>query len=396
MPADRPQVEVLVLGTADWNQPIATNQHYVVREMARADEASITFVESIGLRRPQFTARDLRRIAGRVTRRLRGDTKQASRRTWRPVPRGVSISSPLLIPTHTRILRGLNKWLLERSVRGTAPADAVRVLWTYSPVTYGLHSNADLTIYHCVDLLREVPGINPRLIDVQERELALTGAVAIATSPVVRDHLLPQGFSEVLLWENVADVQAIVARTEQSSRVSGRVIFAGNLSPTKIDYQLINALSRYGIDVVLAGPRAEGGGKDEMEFNSLVAAGATYLGILSQDELAQEMGKCTVGLIPYVLNDYTRGVSPLKVYEYLAAGLAVVSTEIPGVHATPSAIWLEPDAEGFVKRVASLAQVPTDEDIKRRRALAVGHSWAGRGADIRALLSTRVSELGSS
>ena len=48
-------------------------------------------------------------------------------------------------------------------------------------------------------------------------------------------------------------------------------------------------------------------------------------------ELAHLYRQCTVGLIPYVVNDYTQGVSPLKTYEYLAAGLCVVSTGVPSV-----------------------------------------------------------------
>jgi teichuronic acid biosynthesis glycosyltransferase TuaH len=49
-------VNVLVLGTAEWNSPIATNQHYVVRELARAHD--VRFVESMGLRRPRLDGRD--------------------------------------------------------------------------------------------------------------------------------------------------------------------------------------------------------------------------------------------------------------------------------------------------------------------------------------------------
>tara|TARA_R100000365_G_scaffold3204_1_gene10137 strand:+ start:2480 stop:3289 length:810 start_codon:yes stop_codon:yes gene_type:complete len=265
------------------------------------------------------------------------------------------------------------------------------VLWTYSPVTYGLEKDADLVVYHCVDLLGTVPGIDRNLIDRHEKSLAATGALAIATSEVVREHLARQGFSGVRLWENVADVERIMSLTANSTRQAGRAIFAGNLSPTKIDYELIRILCKSDLEVVLAGPRAEGGGKDEEQFDSLIAAGAKYVGMLSADELAHEMGRSTVGLIPYVNNAYTRGVSPLKVYEYLAAGLAVVSTEIPGVHSEPDAIWLESRASSFVDRVKVLAEIPSEDDISHRHEIASGHSWLKRGKQVRELLDDATS-----
>ncbi len=38
-----------------------------------------------------------------------------------------------------------------------------------------------------------------------------------------------------------------------------------------------------------------------------------------------------VGLIPFKINDLTRAVNPIKLREYLAAGLPVVSTPLPEV-----------------------------------------------------------------
>ena len=36
-------------------------------------------------------------------------------------------------------------------------------------------------------------------------------------------------------------------------------------------------------------------------------------------------------IIPYAVNELTRSVFPMKVYEYLAAGLPVVSTPLPAL-----------------------------------------------------------------
>jgi hypothetical protein len=49
-------------------------------------------------------------------------------------------------------------------------------------------------------------------------------------------------------------------------------------------------------------------------------------GAVPPEQVPAVMAGCDVGLIPYKLNEQTRHVNPLKVYEYLAAGRPVVGT----------------------------------------------------------------------
>lgn len=376
--------KILVLGTADWDQAIATNQHYVVREMCVHGTWDVTFVESMALRRPQLSRRDLRRIWRRI-RRPRGG--QATASSWRPRPAGLEVITPMVIPWHRGPARLLNRYLLKRLVRRWAEYQGPKILWTYTPVTYGLQGVADVTVYHCVDLLAEVPGIDPVIIERGERALADGRATAIGTSVVVANHLRARGFGEPLLWENVADTQVTTsARHLNLPRRSNYVIFAGNLAPSKIDYELLRALAEAGVGVHLAGPRAEGGGNDDEQFQALLDSGVEYLGLLSITELARELTTAAVGIIPYVLNNYTQGVSPLKTFEYLSAGLPVVSTNLPGVSPVAGDVFVETSREAFVTRVKSLAGGPSNEEIVRRAQLADGRSWSGRGLVIREML----------
>ncbi len=382
--------QILVLGTADWNQPIATNQHYMVRELARAN-ADVTFVESLALRQPRMNVRDLTRIAERLlsaTGRYQGPGK-----IWRPKPDGLDVVSPIVIPRHRGIAKVVNQLILSRKLRDWRSKPSPRVLWCYTPTTYGLERRADIVVYHCVDLLETVPGIDPRVIATHEASLAKSGATAIASSAAVADSLRQRGFADVQLWENVADTEVFEsALTVAATRDPNRVIFAGNLTPSKIDYALLIDLARSGVDVRLAGPRAEGGDKDSKQFDELMRAGITYLGMLSLNELATEMAAASAGLIPYVINDYTRGVSPLKTYEYLAAGLPVVATELPGVHHDGEDVVVAKRPEDFLAAVRHLTRQTFDDTaIQRRVKKAQMNSWSGRGETARSLLNTLLS-----
>lgn len=378
------KVSVLVLGTAEWNAPIATNQHYIVRELARDTHFDIHYMESMALRRPQVTRADLARIAGRVRRALAPTRGGESGGLRRDVPDGVRITSTMVIPVHTGPARAVNRRLLYRQVADWLSHDGPRILLTYTPVTYGLERYADGAFYHCVDLLGTFPGIDPRLIDANEARLAAAGVVAIGTSRAVAEHLRRRGFGSPILWENVADVGVYEGASGAADERSGAV-FAGNLTTAKLDVTLLQSVVDGGVDLALAGPLGEGTGPEEPLGRLMARQGVTYLGLLGPEDLASVCGRRAVGLVPYAVNEYTRGVSPLKVYEYLASGLPVVSTLLPGVHADGEDVFVS-DADEFVWRTRDLAASGVEQaEVDRRVGKARGHSWNGRGRQFREL-----------
>lgn len=372
-------VDVLVLGTADWNQPIATNQHYIATALSGA--AEVTFVESLGLRRPSLSSRDLRR----VWRRLR--SRPANLAAGRPVPGSMRVVSPRVIPLHNRATAAINRRLLSSSVRDwVASESSGKVLWCYSPVTYGLERHANATVYHCVDLLGEVPGIDEALIHAAETALADCGAVAIGTSRRVVSHLQDAGFSEIIYWPNVADSTVFASAAEIHGRRRAAV-FAGNLTESKVDFGLLDAIVESGFELHIAGPISEGGGNAKARVDSLVAAGAAYHGMLTPEGLADLFGSCSVGLIPYVFNRYTDGVSPLKTYEYLAAGLSVISLGVPSVEPLEGDVFVTRDHTEFVD-ILMRQPIPDSAARARRLGIADLNSWERRAEEARELLRT--------
>lgn len=376
------RTELLILGTADWNQPIATNQHYMTRELSRTYDA--TFVESLGLRRPEISMTDLRRILNRFS-----SSRSKSTSHCRPLPSSAKVVSPVIIPFHTALFQGLNRKLLLRGpINEWAQSKSPKVFWTYSPVTYGLEEYAEAAVYHCVDLLAEFPGIDRDLIDKNEKRLALAGVQAAASSKVVLEHLKRQGFRNPIFWPNVADAETIIhSSVSHTAPRAASAIFAGNLTAKKVDFQLLRRLLEVGVSLDLAGPVTQGGGDAEAHLAELVSRGARYHGMLSLEDLAQLMASRSVGLIPYELNAYTRGVSPLKVYEYLAAGLRVVSTPIPSVEDVEGHVVVASD-EVFIQTVVNGIAVADRDVLEQRARLARLHSWSGRGEEARELVSS--------
>ena len=57
----------------------------------------------------------------------------------------------------------------------------------------------------------------------------------------------------------------------------------------------------------------------------------TLTGMAEVSELPGYVRAFDVCMIPYLIDDFVRGIYPLKLHEYLAAGKPVVTTPIPAV-----------------------------------------------------------------
>jgi glycosyltransferase involved in cell wall biosynthesis len=379
-----PPLPVVILSTADIDAPIWTNKQHIATRLVA--EREVHYIESLGLRAPTFSLKDLRRIVARI-KAIPGK-KRASTAINASGPRRAGVDAlhrhvPMVVPFHAfSLVRAFNRWMIRRSLLPRLPERYA--LWSFSPITYGLEHRAAMVVYHSVDLLHMIDGIPREALLQAERQLIARADALVASSTGVAEHLRSQN-AQPLVWENVADIELFQSLSAPPARRERRAIFVGNLTPGKINFAILEGIIRKGVRLALAGPFSIDGTKRDPALSRLLASPlVTYLGTLNQQEMAAEIGKSWIGIIPYHLNQYTTGVFPMKVYEYLAAGLPVVATELPSLsgRAIPGVSLATPDVfADQVARACEGAYAPPPGDFS-------SNSWDARLTQIRTLLDS--------
>lgn len=95
-------------------------------------------------------------------------------------------------------------------------------------------------------------------------------------------------------------------------------------------------------------------------------------------ELAGIAAAADLGLIPHVRSQQTEAMSPLKLYEYLAAGLPVAALDLPGIAGVgPDRVQLARAPEDFVAAVARALTLGRAPEAERQEFIRA-NSWERR------------------
>ena len=376
--------DIVCVGFADWDTELWTNQHHLMSRLARDNR--VLFVESLGLRQPQFAGRDIKRIVRRLRRGL-APPREVD---------GLHVISPLVLPFHRyRIVRELNRRLLAALVRQATRRLSIGqpILWAYVPQAEVLIDALDpsLVVYHCVDDIAAQERIDTASFRAAEARFAARAELVLASAPALAERLRTIS-DNVMYAPNVANTElfsrALIPSppapldTEMAVLPAPRIVFTGAVVAMKLDFSLLVKLARLrrGWSFALIGPI--GPGEPNTDISALRAeANIHLLGPRSYGELPDVLRAADAGLIPYARNTLTESIFPMKVYEYLAAGLPVVATPLPAL-AGVAGVATAADAQGIAESLdAALAEDSPERRAERSRA-AANHSWDRRLEEI--------------
>jgi teichuronic acid biosynthesis glycosyltransferase TuaH len=300
-------------------------------------------------------------------------------------------SRPALTPLTTVLARW---YLRQATARFRGRVHAIISVWPQYPV-FGSCSE-DVRVYWSQDDFVEgagLMGLDAKHLETRERDVAAGADLVAAVSPVLEQTWRDRG-ADTLLVPNGADLSAFAevdrAPSPSDVRLPGPTVgLIGHIN-ARVDLRLLEAIADRGRSLLLVGPKDPA--FEPERFGALIRhSNVCWVGSKPFELLPGYLRLIDVGIVPYQDSTFNRGSFPIKTLEYLAAGRAVVATDLPSIR------WLGTDLVTLASGPAafadavdrSLGEVRSPAMIARRQAFVSQHGWAQRAADMHAAIMDR-------
>ncbi|MDT0166888.1 glycosyltransferase [Actinotalea sp. AC32] len=230
-------------------------------------------------------------------------------------------------------------------------------------------------------------GQDPAALEAELRRAVGAADAVVAVSPVLRDRL--RRFD---VEAEVVPAGCVLPDDVPRGAPQGRpprAVFLGGVSP-RVRPELLRSVVDAGCELVVLGrlsltfpDPAQRAAVEEVLGDPRV----DWRGPVGPDVVAAELARADVGLVPYDASSFNAASFPLKILEYLAAGVPVVSTPLPALDwlASPHvAVHEDPATFGAA---AAATGAGADESVRAAtRAFAADHTWQRRAEDWLAVL----------
>jgi glycosyltransferase involved in cell wall biosynthesis len=283
-----------------------------------------------------------------------------------------------------------SRWRRQLDKFGNAPL----VAYLFHP-DYELFLDAlrpDYLVYHAYDLLGR--SYNAELEGRQARLLREADLI-IASSKVIAEELNRRSGRQVHVVPNGVDFEAFARQvpgpepSDLADLPHPRIAHVGRLN-RKIDIELVMTLARRHPEwsFALIGPVVDVDDRERAIYEeSKSIRNLHLLGAKSRSELPNYLHALDVGIMAYrtgVL--WTEGIYPLKLHEYLASGLPIVSADIPAVRDFRDVVRVAVTVEEWSEAIAAAFA----DTLPDRRALRINtaraNSWIQRADTVAELL----------
>jgi glycosyltransferase involved in cell wall biosynthesis len=332
----------------DWDGDPLSKKH-IMQRLARGNR--ILWVNSIGNRNPTVSVKDARRVAKKLKAFFSG---------CREVARNIHVISPVVIPFHgSAIARQINRRLLLWKLRGAARRLGFQrpITWTFVPSSADIvgRLGEQMVVYHCTDEFSQFSDSSSEAVDIEKQLIAKSDRVIVSAERLLQSKIKEHPGTKLVChgvdvehFRKACDPKTKIP--EDIAKIPGPIVGFFGLIADWVDLELIGSLARLRphCQFVLIG-------KIDTDVSALKDLPNVHL--LGQKSYAELPGYCRrfdIAILPFAINELTLNANPLKLREYLAAGLPVLSTAIPEVERLGRLVRIGANASDFVLHLDEL------------------------------------------
>lgn len=368
----------LVVFSNDWDGDPLSKVH-IMRLLSK--ENRVLWINSLGNRSPRLQGHDVLRILNKL---------RAFGRGLREVEPNIHVLSPLAIPAYGHEwIRTLNGKLLRAQVLRAMKRLEFRrpISWSFLPASAPVSGSLgeEFVIYHCVDEFSAFSDAQANHIADLENRLLRKSDLCITSAEKLQFNKLKINPHTVMVSHGV-DFEHFVRACDATTplppdlaQLPKPIMGFFGLIADWVDLDAIAFCARAfpNGSVALLGKIAPNVNVEALRHIPNVH----FLGRKPYSELPEYCRGFDVALMPFKLNELTENANPLKVREYLAAGLPVVSSNLPEVRKL-GLCFLAEKPEDFPRLVKTALDHSPGCSVTRANLIA-HESWAAKVEDIR-------------
>lgn len=365
----------------DWTGDPLSKTH-LMRVLARDNR--ILWINALPNRMPTASGKDL----SRIYKKLKSFTEP-----MREVEKNIFVMNPLAIPAYAnRAMVAFNRRFLIRQIKSAMRKLGMKnvINMVFNPAAgmiAGKLGESEL-VYYCVDEYTAFTGVSHGLKEIEDELFRKSDLVVVSAETLLESK--KQFNEKTFLIRHGVDFNHFRKALHEDCEIPAEirdlpkpVIGFHGLLADWVDFELLKKIAEHFKDgsLVLIGKTTF-----DAEKVIKILDGVPNIQLLGRKPYEQLPAFCKgfdVALNPFVMNELTRHVNPLKVREYLAAGLEVVSTDIQEVRVLEHCLIGE-NHDDFIAKIERILENPKPrEEVSD----SIRHeSWDAKVDELRAIM----------
>lgn len=241
-----------------------------------------------------------------------------------------------------------------------------------------------LNIYQCIDDMMQEAYTAKHWAGLEERVIE-TADIAVVTSRQLHKLKSPLNPNTHILHNAVDDTifkKALAIKYERPTELQDIqtpiIGFTGNMDGSRIDYPLLKSIAEKHPDktLVLVGPTNS---DDYLKVGLDQQPNIIFTGSKNINDLPQYLQHFDVLIIPFLCNELTASIYPLKINEYLFSGKPVIATNFSeDIRGFQEVIYIANDHAHFHQLVDTAITEHSEDRKVARVEVAKTNTWTHR------------------